>query len=511
MLASRCRRIRAASEDARPLEQRVPAVLRRHRPLGRAPDGRSTVQGASYYGDLMPAGTLDEKTSQAEERVRLLTFVLHYDDLLAADSATYVLSGIGPRLLVGRNEAPPHGLRGEGELRLYDAWVSSRHALFDLRGDTVRLTDCDSRNGTYVNGVKIDERELADGDLIEIGHSLLCYREVTARLASALGAGAPRLGPTATFCPEVAALDRDLSKIAPTRESVLILAETGAGKEIVAEAVHARSGRRGALRTVDCGAVPESLFEATFFGHRRGAFTGASEARTGEILRARDGTLFLDEVANMSPACQAKLLRVLEDGRVTPIGGAEQELCDLRWIAATNRDLLDDPGSFRPDLLRRLTGYVARLPPLRRRREDLGSLTAHCLKQAGVERAAITAAAGRQLFCGALPGNIRQLRAALRTAAALASGQPIDVFHLPPLGGPGAGAPDAPAADEDPAPTGEAPARRKRTAPTAAAIENALQKTGGNVVQAAQVLATHPRQLYRLIDRLAIPLDRYRA
>jgi len=305
---------------------------------------------------------------------------------------------------------------------------------------------------------------------------------------------------------QVVALARDLARIGPSVEPVLVLAETGAGKEVVADALHRLSGRSGKFRAVDCGAVPENLFESTFFGHRKGAFTGAEEARTGEIALADRGTLFLDEVGNMSAAAQAKLLRVMETGKVTPVGAANAETVDVRWVAATNRDLFAEDGSFRQDLLRRLAGYTARLPPLRRRAEDLGVLTAHLLREAGIAKAAITPAAARALYASAFPGNIRQLRTSLRAAALLAADKAIDLAHLPATGG-GAGAGSDAA---EPSERGDSAAKKRVKAPTAAELEAVLAAAGGNVVRAAEQLGTHPRQLYRWLERYAISLDKYR-
>jgi sigma-54 dependent transcriptional regulator, acetoin dehydrogenase operon transcriptional activator AcoR len=453
------------------------------------------------------AVTLEESAGRPARRLRLLTVVLSYDDLLADIGQTIALDGVKRPLAIGRAlDEQPTALR-DGELRLQDRWSSGGHAEIDLQGGADVVRDLASRNGTYVNGVRIDEHRLADGDLIEVGHTLLCYRLVDEALVEAMGeaGGAPALGPTRTRSPEIASLLRDLERIAPSRESVLILGETGVGKEVVAAEVHRRSRRKGALGLVDCGAVPESLFEATFFGHRKGAFTGASEAREGEIERADRGTLFLDEVANMSVPSQAKLLRVLEDGKVTPLGASEAVSVDVRWVAATNRDLFAETGGgFRSDLLRRLAGYVARVPPLRRRREDLGTLSAHLLRDAGITRASITAAAGRKLYTSAFPGNVRELRTTLRSAALLARDQPIDLAHLPAYEPPDDSAAPAPVPAEQ-------QSGRSAAAPTSPELEALLEQFGGNVVRAAKQLGTHPRQLYRWIEKHGLSLDKYRA
>lgn len=451
----------------------------------------------------MVTGTLEEVPRSQAARVAVLTYVLSYDDLRTPASSAFRMTG--SRLLIGRApiEGPP-AVIGD-ELRLADRWMSGEHAVIEARGDGHVVRDLGSRNGTWVDGKRITEARLTSGALVEVGHSLLSYRIADEREVAALDGAPPMLGPTRTYSPATAALVRDLERIARSSEPVLLLAETGAGKEVVAGAIHDWSGRMGELVALDCGAVPESLFESTFFGHRRGAYTGATEARDGEIVRADRGTLLLDEVANMSAAAQAKLLRVIETGEVVPVGGSERQKVDVRWLAATNRDLLVDRAGFREDLLRRLAGHVARIPPLRARREDLGVLAAHLLADAGVVRASITSAAARVLFPAQLPGNVRQLRTVLRSAAILAGSEPIDVPHL----GEGLGDGGVGEVPEDiDAAVGVAPG--KRAAPTADEVVRALTATGGNVVRAAAALAMHPRQLYRWIERLGVDLERFR-
>ncbi len=434
--------------------------------------------------------TLEETTAQSRRPVHRLTYALSYDDLLQDDACAFRLDKLPLRLT--RSAGATRVAVEDGKILLSDRWMSSEHATIERRGDALVVKDEGSRNGTWVNGARISEHRLADGDLLEVGHSLLVYR-FTDESAIVADPDAAQIGPTRTLCPEVAALARDISRIAPSREPMLILGETGTGKEVIAEAVHRASGRTGELCAVDCGAVPETLFEATFFGHKRGAFTGATDARVGEIVRAHHGTLMLDEVGNMSAPAQAKLLRALEDGQVTPIGASEKQAVDVRWIAATNRDVLDD-GEFRSDLIARLAGFVARIPPLRARREDLGILSAYLLKQAGAASASITALAARRLFTSAFPGNVRELRATLRSATLLAAGKAIDIAHLP-----------APRTR----PT-EPPDEKSDEKTDHASVEAALEAHGGNVVRAAKALGTHPRQVYRWIERYAISLDRYR-
>ena len=446
---------------------------------------------------MMTVRTLTDETADTADPVEhVLTYVLAYDDLASDLTRTVRLPITSGELVIGRApEGAPFALAG-GVLQVPDRWMSGTHATLVLQNGRATLRDAGSRNGTYVDGERISTRALRDGSLIELGHSIVCYRTVPAsRVAALEAAAALRLGPTRTACPEVAALLVDLSRIAPSTESVLVLGETGAGKEIVAETIHRASGRSGKLVSLDCGAIPDSLFESTLFGHKRGAFTGAEEARTGEIARAHGGTLFLDEVGNLTPAAQAKLLRALETRQITPLGAADPISVDVRWVAATNRELFTDD-SFRADLLRRLAGYVARVPPLRARREDIGILTAHVFCELGRAKAAIASAAARTLFSSEFPGNIRELRSMLRSAALLAGDGPITAAHLPAIVA---------------APVSREPSRPTETRkPSAAEIEQALAAAGGNVVHAAHALGTSARQLYRWMEKYEIAIDSYR-
>jgi DNA-binding NtrC family response regulator len=445
-------------------------------------------------------GTLSEVESrQSTHRACALFVVLSYDDLLAEPQAVFVIPK-GVSLTVGRG---PAGMGSaslqKDSLQLPDPFASGRHAVIEPCDGGHRLRDQESRNGCYVNGERVTEHVLTNGDLVEVGHTLLCYREASGDTLAELARRPARLGPTRTLCPAMAELAAQMARIAATRDPVLVLGETGAGKEIIARAIHEWSGRTGELRAVDCGAVPETLFESTFFGHRRGAFTDAQQARTGEMVLAHQGTLFLDEVANMGAGSQAKFLRSLETGQVTPLGANAAQTVDVRVVAATNRDLMVDHQGFRLDLLNRLAGFVVRLPPLRARREDMGILGRHFLMDAGVTEARIRPAAARCLFGASFPGNLRQLRACLRSAATLAGREPIDVEHLSALAAePATTAAVALVSDE------------RREKPDANLIQAVLLEAGGNVVHAARALKTHPRQLYRWMERFDIDPTQYR-
>ncbi len=454
----------------------------------------------------------DDGGGGADARVHLLVYVLSYDDLRGGGAWSSLLPEKGA-LVFARADGESAGARAthvDDHVEVADGWASSLHARLVTDGEIAMLHDEGSRNGTWVNGVRTTSGALRDGDAIEIGHCLFVYRRVDARAAELLASepSARMLGRSPTLSAEGASMLDGIGRVARSRDPILVLGETGAGKESTAETIHRLSKRTGPLVAVDGGAVPDNLFESTFFGHKKGAFTGAETNRVGVIAQAHQGTLFLDEVGNLSQAAQAKLLRVIETGLVTPLGANEAQKVDVRWVAATNRDLYEDavaPGgsSFRADLLRRLAGFVARLPPLRARREDLGTLASSLLEEADIAKASITTNAARRLFLGPLPGNIRQLRAALRSAALLAGSSPIDVAHLPH---------DLPALV--PEPEGATPTRSTKppppARPSAEEVARAIETAKGNIVHAADLLGTHPRQVYRWIERYAIDLEKYR-
>jgi DNA-binding NtrC family response regulator len=231
-------------------------------------------------------------------------------------------------------------------------------------------------------------------------------------------------------------LDR-VNTIAPSHAPVLLQGESGTGKELVARALHDRGARRGKpFVAVNCAAFPETLLEAELFGHERGAFTGAVKKRDGRFRAAHGGTLLLDEVAEMSMPAQAKLLRVLQEGVIEPLGTNESVRVDVRVISATNRNLKErvNEGLFREDLYYRLNVLNIDIPPLRERKGDLPLLVQLFLKKLGKAGSAsprLSQAAWTALSQFAFPGNVRQLEHAIQHAVVLANDSDIDIQHLP--------------------------------------------------------------------------------
>ncbi|HKV07117.1 MAG TPA: sigma-54 dependent transcriptional regulator [Thermoanaerobaculia bacterium] len=232
-------------------------------------------------------------------------------------------------------------------------------------------------------------------------------------------------------------LYRDIETVAPLSDPALILGETGTGKELVAREIHRCSGRQGSLMAVNCAALTPELLESELFGHERGAFSGAVTSRKGLLAEAGHGTIFLDEIGDLAPSAQAKLLRILEEKKVRPVGSNQWHPVHARVVLATHRDLegASSNGAFRQDLHERIRGFSLALPPLRERRADLPLLCEHFVQEYNREHSG-----GRTIPDGALdplfrypwPGNVRELRQTVRRAAAFADSEsgPISVLSL---------------------------------------------------------------------------------
>jgi DNA-binding NtrC family response regulator len=234
--------------------------------------------------------------------------------------------------------------------------------------------------------------------------------------------------------PHMRTLLRDAALIAGSDSRVLITGESGAGKEVLADLIHGWSPRAAeAIVKVNCAAIPETLLESELFGHERGAFTGASQQRIGRFEQAHNGTIFLDEIAEMSPQLQAKLLRVTQDGKFQRVGSNKEIASNVRILAATNRELEEEveKGRFREDLYYRLNVVELHIAPLRERREDILPLANHFIAQFTKGRARLSAGAGEVLENYSWPGNVRELRNAMERAALLSRAELILPEHLP--------------------------------------------------------------------------------
>jgi len=295
-----------------------------------------------------------------------------------------------------------------------------------------------------------------------------------------------------------------LERAARTRSSVLITGESGTGKELVARALHYRGPRAAhPFVVVNCGALPEALMESELFGHERGAFTGAVRSEPGLFRAAAGGTLLLDEVGELPPGLQVKLLRALQERAVRPVGGPKEEPVDVRVIAATNRDLEQavKAGEFREDLFYRLNVLRIHVPPLRERREDIPLLAEHLLSKHAVlagRQVSLTAEARTALTRRAFPGNVRELENVIERAVALSLGEELTLQDFEPIQAAAA----APAAEELPADGLDLEAHL--AAIEARLLAAALERTSGVQTHAAELLGMSFRQFrYRLAKHAA--------
>ena len=387
-------------------------------------------------------------------------------------------------------------------LKIPDPRVSRPHAFVRTYGERWIVQDARSTNGIRINGAVQREALLDDGDVIELGHSFLLYRRYPALTDPRADAVAPRgEGVLATWLPSLAARFDQLEALAASQISALILGPTGAGKELIARAVHARSGRRGAFVPVNCGAIPRELIGSLLFGHRRGAFSGAHADQLGLVVSSSGGTLFLDEIADQPLDLQPALLRVLAEGESLAIGATAATRVDLRVVAATHQDLerMCAQGTFREDLLSRLAGYVLHLPPLAERREDLGLIVAALLGRLAGDRAdqvRFTCDAARALILHKWHRNVRQLDVRLASALQIAGGEPIALDHLAldPAPLPPALTPPAPAR-----PPWTAQERERRDQ-----LIEVLSRNGGNITASARELGKPRSQFQRWLKKYEI-------
>jgi transcriptional regulator of acetoin/glycerol metabolism len=439
-----------------------------------------------------------------------LNVALYADNPL--DHATRHLLGV-TEVLIGRGAQRASARSGVGEgtvltLRFNDPRMSTHHARLVRRGHGWSLVDRESKNGSRLNGALVTDAPIGDGDVLELGGTFFVMRALgEAVREEVIGAADGSLGiPTLHL-----GLDSELRRLARVARSpipVVLFGETGTGKEVVARAVHQASGRAGPFQAINCGALPHNLVEAELFGVKRGAFSGAVADRDGLVRSADGGTLLLDEIGDLPLPSQTALLRVLQEREVMPVGATRAVPVDVRFVAATHRDLrgLVRDGAFREDLLARLAGFELRLPPLRERLEDLGLLVRDLLRRLSPGRAeavVITRRAARALFDHPWPQNVRELEKCLQAALVLAGDAPIDVEHLPPAlvekRNPEAIVPGSP-------PPALSPADEQRRAE----LVRLLQSHGGNLSAVARDLGKARFQVQRWVKRYALRPEDYR-
>ncbi len=402
----------------------------------------------------------------------------------------------------------------EADLQIGAPSVSREHALIRA-GTPPTICDLQSSNGTSVAGQQLARGQVAEllpGNVVQLGSAFLMLQaspEPSMRLLAPTAA-APATPPAQLAMAE---LYRLVDLVAQSTLSVILQGETGVGKEVLARRIHERSPRaEQPFLKLNCAAFSESLAEAELFGHERGAFTGALQAKPGLFESAHGGTVLLDEVGELALPLQAKLLRALGNAEVLRVGSLTPRAIDVRFIAATNRDFgeLIARGGFRSDLYFRLNGLSLTIPPLRERCAEIAPLARQFLEEFATKLAGrapvLSAQAHAWLLRYAFPGNIRELKNLIERAALLAQGGSIELEHLqadpaflgraqPALAARGTPANDVPVlADSE---------RLERQR-----IAQAIADCGGNQKRAAEVLGMSRRGLLRRLDSYALPRPR---
>jgi transcriptional regulator with GAF, ATPase, and Fis domain len=421
------------------------------------------------------------------------------------------------RIVLGRDEGCDARLSGGG--------TSRRHAEILQRGPIFIIRDLGSTNGVFVNGLRVSDAPFSAGDLLRVGDWIAAVVSMPApdETIPVFGEFAPGLlgGPVLRPTFEV------VRRIAPTTLPIVVEGETGTGKEVLSRAIHDLSGRTGPFVAVNCAALPEALAESELFGHRKGAFTSADRASPGVFRAAEGGTILLDEVVDMPLALQAKVLRVLEQREVMPLGESRPMPVDVRVVAAAQWPLQQAVAErrFRGDLLARLNGVTVRMPPLKERKQEIPFVFQHLLRRhsAGASPP-LDARLVEQLCLYDWPFNLRELDLTARRLLALHGTEPVlRRSHLPeevlsalprssrsepPPERSSAAAPSA----LSPESAEEAVSRDVQDERDFAALVEALRTNSGNVARAAAAVGISRQRAYRLMEsRPGVRLEELRA
>jgi DNA-binding NtrC family response regulator len=409
----------------------------------------------------------------------------------------------------------PRGRKAERALRfeLFGQKVSRGHARLFLRNDEWFIEDVGSSNGTLLDGRSLAPHvpaALADGAVIEIGPNFLVFRVGPVHVDQEIVSDDELSPPHPDLATHSGALGlqfRQLAEIAKERMPVLIRGASGTGKELVTRALHAMSGRSGSFIPVNLANYPEGLIGASLFGHAKGAFTGATD-NAGLIRSAQGGTLFLDELGDVPLGAQASLLRAVENREVLPIGKAVPLSVDVRFAAATHRRLetMVADGTFRGDLLARLSGFVVKVPRLSERREDIGLLMRAIVRRLPVDRTSFqfSTHAARAILSHDWHDNIRGLSNAIERAATIARGRAIELLDLQlPEAASSAG--DVPLQPRvEPERQAKALPKRREEAPERAELEALLHRHDWNIEAAARASGKHAQQIYRWMKKRGV-------
>jgi transcriptional regulator with PAS, ATPase and Fis domain len=393
---------------------------------------------------------------------------------------------------------------GEGaDLRLTDPTVSREQVRISLLPTGVRLRDEGSRNGTWISGLRVSDVTIANDVGLDIGQTSLHLHIESGPLDLPLSESA-KFGDAIGVSPPMRHLFAVLERVAASDATVLLEGESGVGKEVLAQAIHAQSSRAaGPFVAIDCGAIPPTLIESELFGHERGAFTSAVEARKGAFEQADGGTIFLDEIGELPLEMQPKLLRALESREVRPIGGRSTRPLDVRIVAATNRRLVEaaNKGEFRRDLFYRLAVARVVVPPLRDRREDILPLALAFLRSTTRNPSAeLEPELAALLTSYTWPGNVRELRNVIDRYAVLGVRDAQGLFDNAHAGL---------SAEENLSLLPFHEARRRVLARFERTyLPQVLARAGGVVARAAEMAEVARPSLYRMLERLRIAGER---
>ncbi len=401
--------------------------------------------------------TPTDETQEAPQRGAHRPEMAYFLSLVHGEGAPRTIR-VGKRIAIGRDP-------GDGGFATDDGRTSRHHCDLALVPEygIYRVKDRGSRNGTFIDGRRVTDGPLRHGSVLRVGDSLLVFACVPVE---------PGCEPTPSMRERA---EGTADRVAPTDLSVLVLGPTGAGKERLAQRVHQRSGRRGRLVSVNCGAFGRDLLASELFGHVRGAFSGAQTDREGLFVAAQGGTLFLDEVGELPPDQQPALLRVLQEKRVRPVGADRDRAVDVRIVAATQRPLAGS--DFRADLHARLAGLTIELPGLIDRREEILPLFRVFLGDAPP----LTADAAEAMLLHDWPHNVRGLQAAASRVKLFATHvEHIDLPLLPA---------EVQRRVADDAAEAGAPGRET--------LAQLLTEHGGNVASVARATGQHRQQVYR--------------
>jgi DNA-binding NtrC family response regulator len=401
---------------------------------------------------------------------------------VAASHACSLLTG--SQLTLGRG--------ADADLRLDSTGVSRRHAELVRQGPVFSVRDLQSRNGTFVNGRRIEHAALSEGDVLRLGDSI----GVVARVEPERANEPPVELDGALFGPDLAEQLAQIRVIAPSDLPVVVLGETGVGKESAARALHSLSGRCGPFHAVNCAALPTGLAEAELFGYRKGAFSGADGASVGHLRAAQGGTLLLDELAELPLATQAKLLRVLQEKQVTALGETRPTALDVRIVSACQQPLAELVAvkRLRQDLAARLAGTTLELKPLRARRSDIGYLFGYFLRKlSGGRPPRVDVRLLERLLLYGWPNNVRELSLLTQRLLVLHGQEPLlKQALLPEVFGRSEGAEQEPRSLSAPPPA-------DRNEHDLRALRDALRACDGNISRAAAKIGISRQRAYRLL------------